>query len=164
MDLALVAQQASPDRLVPVITASATVVAAIIGGLVAATFKHRWDVKDDERRWDRERDERRREELKAAFTEYLSTRSEVVDSLTHPVIEEADLNKTAMAVYKLVREEARLTILLGENNAHVVKVDCSTFAKWIEAMFDRGNDRSTPIPVAPGEEAVQQLAHRLLNS
>jgi hypothetical protein len=160
---------ASTSYLAPTITASATVLAAIIGGFLAAALKHRWDMKDTQAQWDRERAERRREELRAAFNEYLTNRAEILTLLELPPKQFTQSQATNLLMFsrRTVSYFTQLKVMLEAPDMAIIQADTGALDEWINASFaaaDPSNEgTSVEIPVAPSDEPVRQLAYRILN-
>lgn len=164
--LAQAAQQAATgaDRVVPVITASATVLAAIIGGFLAAALKHRWDVQDDERRWGRERAERRREELKQAFNDYLAARAETEGLLAIHSFGAGTPVDGGRTFFTLLRRMTQLKVLLPSDDVPTLEKDVEEFGNWVHTSIASVNNGNEHFVMAPDDELVRRLAKRLLDA
>jgi hypothetical protein len=174
------ATSADPNYLVPVITGSATVLAAIIGGFFAAVLKHRWDVKSDalKHQWEvdaeqgrlgREHNERRSEELKLAFNGYLSKRIEV-ETILSVGFGTADA-ATAWAAFQLLTTHfSQIRVALDDPmDIDLIKKDLEAFGDWAheqmvrQAVIQSGSVQLSDRPAAPLDEPVRKLAKRLLD-
>jgi hypothetical protein len=125
---------AADPYLVASITASATVVAATMGGFGAAALKHHWDVDDTELRWERERTERRRDELKVALSQFFSTRGDVTDSF---VIAQAEPDNGRRAIRRYEGGLAALAVLLDIKSelAETFLTEAEKFSTWMNSQI-----------------------------
>lgn len=139
-----------------VATVTASVVGALITGFGAASMKHRWDVKADEKRWRQDRAARLRAERLDAFGRYLTARPDrdAVRTL-------ADSPAEAAGILTGVRlAGAQLLILLpDEEQRAVVENDLRTVENWVRA-WSRPASRADRTDV-PSADAVLALARAL---
>lgn len=61
----------------PLATVIASIAGAIVTGFGAATLRHAWDVRADDKAWHRNRDARVRAQQLAAFGDYLAARPDL---------------------------------------------------------------------------------------
>jgi hypothetical protein len=105
--------------------------------------------------------------LKEAFNRYLTTRGVHVNAfalhLHKPSSEEIDT--TTIAMYANSQDFNHLTTLLEDVDLHSVAIHSYWLTKWSIAMGERmRGDRTAEVPELPSDEAVRQLAHRLLDA
>lgn len=145
----------STNYWIPAISA----VTAIFTGFGAAGVKRRWDVQDDRRRWERERAERRREEIGAAFNDYLSARAEIEDMR----LPEVDDGKLAPAINTSTRRFNQLWVLIDDRDTAMELVNShKAFISYCRSLGDffHGDGEK---PIHEGDEDVRQLARRVLD-
>jgi hypothetical protein len=176
---------------VPLITASGTIVAAMITGFLAAMLKHRWDKEASAETWRQERSERRRAELKVALVEYLRICRQIeevgnrlwydhtrkrYDSELRRLTKEEDrpvrdaegsgrLHDADDSWYSKLGEGAAaadlLIIMLGIDVADPFRRHMIDLRTWIDDMTDRG-DRGADVVLAPPTKHLKSIAYEIL--
>lgn len=163
--LSQAAQQSNPSYVVPIVTVLVSGFVALVVGFGAASLKHKWDVQDDKRRWERERAERRREELKAAFGEYLDARHEAERSAVRFLLtgKPGDSQLRDAIGLRLTHSLGHLRILLDPTSSDKVKQDFDAFSSWllVAASWPSGTEE---IPAPPSDETVRTMAQLLHDS
>ena len=128
-------------------------------GFLAAALKHKWDVQDDDARWERERAERRRDELRAAFSAYLSARWQF-----------DLLDRTGKGVTTAYREAAHgyatafnglSVVLVDEELKATVRQDYEGFIAWYQSAPEKRALGEDP-GMSPAAGKVIDLASELL--
>jgi hypothetical protein len=177
---------------VPLITASGTIVAAVITGFLAAMLKHRWDKQEDAESWHREREERRREELKIALVEFfrLCRQGEEIgnrlwrqNTRKHRAAEVRRQTKAGERPTRDGDESSRtqdideswfsklaegaaaadlLIVLLGIDDAEPFRRYMIDLRTWIKDMMDRG-DRGDEFTAAPPTKYLKSIAYEILS-
>jgi hypothetical protein len=157
-----------------IITASATIVAALIVGFGAAALKHRWDTRDEQRRWDRERELRRQEDLRDAFSRYSTVRFEIVNAyLLLPIKPSAEeLNRNTLLISRFIQTSNQLRLFLDDPHDFAVFTDetsaVTTFfsdhVARVTEVHSGADEPSTSRPDIPSDTAINELAHKLLHS
>ncbi len=140
----------------PVATVLAAILGALITGFGAATLRHRWDVRADERKWNRNRDQRIRAQFLEAFSQYLAARP---DFRTIPTIT-ANPEDAAAIVSQIQLAAASLLILLADaEHREVIETDLSALVHWItESLNEPSKADWTDVP---STTAIIDLARRL---
>lgn len=163
--IAILSLVADPSLIVPMITASGTLGAAALTGFGAATLKRRWDEQAEERRWRRERAERRRDELKSAFTRYLTSRTSLRDTVLKFQFDVGQDWVRAASDHELATNE--LMLLLDNEQVQAVERDHRVVRRWTgEALRETLKPREdAPVPDVtdlPNADEVIVLAKRIL--
>jgi hypothetical protein len=138
-----------------ILTPVASVVGALVTGFGAASFKHRWDVKTDEKRWQRESFERMRAQRTDAFARYLSARPDI--SIL-PSLGDTINPATIVAAARLAA--ANLLIVLPEQSQRdIIEADLHAvegwLTKWLNAPTRAG------FSAVPSAEQILALARSL---
>ncbi|GAA1368500.1 hypothetical protein [Catellatospora chokoriensis] len=149
----------TPGWVVSLVPALATLCAAVITGIAAASLKHRWDVAADVRRKQWEEADARRRERVDALTAYLLARPALAGLLQQrrqsrpgTVIDLDSTLNTFRAAYARV-----LIVLPDEADRQVVDADYAAVKAWLSAVADEISD-GTPASEAPMSDAVIALA------
>jgi hypothetical protein len=130
--IAAATSAATSASLSQIVTPVASVVGALVTGFGAASFKHRWDVRTDERRWQRESFERMRVQRTDAFARYLSARPDIsilpaLGDTIHPA--------TTVAAARLAA--ANLLIMLPEQSQRdIIEADLHAVEGWLTKRLD----------------------------
>jgi hypothetical protein len=138
-----------------ILTQVASVVGALVTGFGAASFKHRWDVKTDEKRWQRESFERMRAQQTDAFARYLSARPDIsilpsLGDTIHPA--------TIVAAARLAA--ANLLIILPEQGQRdIIEADLHAVEGWLAKRLNAPS--RADISAVPSAEQILALARSL---
>jgi hypothetical protein len=139
-----------------IITPVASVVGALVTGFGAASFKHRWDLKTDEKRWQRESFERMRTQQTDAFARYLSARPDVsilpsLGDTIHPA--------TIIAAARLAA--ANLLIILPEQGQRdIIEADLRAVEGWLAKRINAPS--RADLSAVPSAEPILALARSLV--
>ena len=139
-----------------IITPVASVVGALVTGFGAASFKHRWDLKTDEKRWQRESFERMRAQQTDAFARYLSARPDVsilpsLGDTIHPA--------TIIAAARLAA--ANLLIILPEQGQRdIIEADLRAVEGWLAKRINAPS--RADLSAVPSAEPILALARSLV--
>jgi uncharacterized protein YabN with tetrapyrrole methylase and pyrophosphatase domain len=154
-----------PNSAVPVISAGATLLAAIVTGFGAAAVKHRWDVKADDLRWQRERKERRRDELKSAFSRYLATLSTVSREMTYAssTRTQAKVDALTDSFYILELAYADIQTVLKSESLEIVLGHWKQVAAWFIECSEKLKVADGKLSPMPSSREIVKLAKKELD-
>jgi hypothetical protein len=138
-----------------IFTPVASVVAALITGFGAASFKHMWDLKTDEKRWQRESSERMRAQRTEAFARYLSARPDI--SILHSL---GDTIHPATIVAAARLAAANLLIVLPEQDQRdIIEADLRAVEGWLAKRLNTPS--RADFSAMPSAEQILALARSL---
>jgi hypothetical protein len=151
------------SSLVPFIAPGGVVLAAIITGFAAAVLKHRWDVKAEDTRWERERSERRRDELKAAFTRYLTCRSSMDRAVFVAARDRTLANMDAVTIAQAdwFHCLAELQTILDDVDFIAMDEELKLFGQWLHEMHT-GTVEENKYKPPPNNQSIVHLAQKLI--
>jgi hypothetical protein len=153
--MAVAASAAASVSFSQILTPVASVVGALITGFGAASFKHRWDVKTDEKRWQRESFERMRAQQTDAFARYLSARPDV--SIL-PSLSDTVHAANVVAVARLAA--ANLLIILPEQGQRdIIEADLHAVEGWLAKRLNAPS--RADFSAVPSAEQLLALARSL---
>jgi len=138
-----------------ILTPIASVIGALVTGFGAASFKHMWDVRTDERRWQRESFERMRAQQNDAFARYLSARPDIN---ILPALGDAIHPATIVATARLAA--ANLLIMLPEKGQRdIVEDDLHAVEGWLAKRISAPS--RADFSALPSTEHILALARSL---